>query len=320
MMSKSTRIPELEALRGVAAISVLYFHYTFFFRSQLNYDFNPFFDFKYGHHGVELFFMISGFVIFMSLETIKSVKEFLYKRFIRLYPTYWICLSITLFVLLFNNTDSFQVAPVEKILNVLMFHGLFYISNVDGSYWSLLHELLFYALMITLWKLSLLQKIELICLLWLALMYAAFLRPSIIDIVLNLKFGVFFIIGILFNLLYQNNKNRIAQIILVIALVSVFVIQRNLEVFLFTCFFASVFYLLIYNKLSFLNTPILIFLGKVSYPLYLIHQTVGFILIYNLMKAGLPHFGSILVTMAFVIGLSFLIYEYLEKPILKKFK
>lgn len=209
MKKQINRIPELESLRGIAVVSVILFHYTYFFRPKINYDFSSALDFKYGFHGVELFFMISGFVIFMSLDRISSVKEFLYKRSVRLYPTYWICLLITLTFLLFNSTLEFDFSFKEKVLNILMFQGLFYIKNVDSSYWSLLPELLFYITMIILWKFKLVKEILLVSVVWLILMYGALLRPSGFDILLNLKFGVFFIIGIMFNLLFKNKKNFI---------------------------------------------------------------------------------------------------------------
>lgn len=316
----SNRILELESLRGIAALSVLYYHYTYFFRRKLNYAFSDLLDFEFGHHGVALFFIISGFVIFMSLDRISSIREFLYKRFVRLYPTYWICLLITLLVLLFNNTNEFNFTFKEKLLNILMFQGLFNIKNVDGSYWSLLPELFFYITMIVLWKFKLTKKIILVSFVWILLMYLALFRPSAIDIVLNLKFGVFFIIGIMFNLLSKEKFFFYPHVIILLALVSVLIIRKNTEAFIFTAIFVLLFYLLIYKKLSFLNNRFLIFFGQISYPLYLLHQTIGFILISNLIDFGLPHYLSVLLTLILNVGLSYLVYEYLEKPIIKKIK
>ena len=320
MRNRTNRIPELEALRGIAALSVVLFHYTRFFRSNLQYDFSPIFDFQYGHHGVELFFMISGFVIFMSLDRIQSVKEFMYKRFVRLYPTYWICLSITLLFLLVDNTNQFSFSLRDKILNVLMFQNLLNVPNVDGSYWSLLPELCFYVMMIFLWRCNLIKNIFSVSIFWLILMYVALLRPSILDVLLNLKFGVFFILGIMFNLLHQNKNQYYPHLIIIITLVSVFFIRESVEVSLFTAFFIFLFYLLVYQKLSFLDHSVFIFLGKISYPLYLLHQTIGFILIYNLIRFGIPHSVSILMVTSFCIGLSFLVYKYLELPIINKLR
>ena len=85
------RINELDALRGIAAIAVVLFHYTY--RLEEVFNLNIFqYRFAIGHYGVELFFAISGFVIFMTTAKIKSVKVFFWKRFLRLYPTFLICM------------------------------------------------------------------------------------------------------------------------------------------------------------------------------------------------------------------------------------
>ncbi|GEL11990.1 Peptidoglycan/LPS O-acetylase OafA/YrhL, contains acyltransferase and SGNH-hydrolase domains [Flavobacterium glycines] len=320
MNNNLNRIPELESLRGIAALSVMLYHYTSFFRASLHYNFSSIFDFQFGHHGVELFFMISGFVIFMSLDRINSVRQFVYKRFLRLYPTYWICLLITLIVMLFDNTAQFDFSLKDKVFNILMFQGFFHVKNIDGSYWSLLPELCFYAMMIFFWRLKIIKDIFLVVLVWLVLMYVVLLRPSLIDVLLNLKFGVFFIIGIMFNLLYKNKKQLYPHIFILLALVSVLFVRDSVEVFCFTSLFVLVFYLLIYQKLSFLNNRIFIFFGEISYPLYLLHQTIGYILIYNLIRYGMPHFASIVLIAIFCIGLSFLVYKYLEQPIINKLR
>jgi peptidoglycan/LPS O-acetylase OafA/YrhL len=174
--------------------------------------------------------------------------------------------------------------------------------------------------MIVLWKFKLTKKILWVSVVWLVLMYLALLRPSAIDILLNLKFGVFFIIGIMFNLLFKNKKNIYPHLIILVALISVIFLRESVEAFLFTAFFVLLFYLLINQKLTFLNNRTLIFFGKISYPLYLLHQTIGFILIYNFIDLGLPHFFSILLTIPIIIGLSYMVYEYLEKPIISKLK
>jgi peptidoglycan/LPS O-acetylase OafA/YrhL len=82
------RFQELDALRGIAALLVVVFHFTMHRpQSELG--------FKYGITGVDLFFIISGFVIFMSINNVNSAKEFVVNRITRLYPTYWACVTTT---------------------------------------------------------------------------------------------------------------------------------------------------------------------------------------------------------------------------------
>ena len=86
---KNLRLLELDALRGLAALAVVLFHYTVYYGKTVDHADNPWFRFSYGHYGVMLFFMISGFVILMTLDRTKTVWDFAVARFCRLYPVYW---------------------------------------------------------------------------------------------------------------------------------------------------------------------------------------------------------------------------------------
>lgn len=320
MKKLHNRILELEALRGIAAFCVMCFHYTSFFRKDFNYNFSSSFDFKYGHYGVQLFFMISGFVIYMTLQNIKTTNEFFFKRFLRLYPTYWICLIITLLFISILPSSNFTVLLADKILNFLMFQGLFNIRNVDGSYWSLIPELFFYLMIIFLWKFKFLKNIYTVSIVWIFLMFLALLKPSMIDVFLNLKFGMFFLIGIMFFKLKSDLKDKRPHLIIFLSLITTYIISNSLELLLFTTGFVILFYFLIHNKLLFLNTPTLLFLGKISYPFYLLHQTIGYLLINKFIKLGILDYLSILLVIILIILLSWLVYYYLEQPIIRILK
>lgn len=74
---KRGRILELDALRGIAVVIVLIFHLTLY-RKETEYGF------KLGVTGVDLFFLISGFVIFLTLQQSNNWKNFIFNRFSRL--------------------------------------------------------------------------------------------------------------------------------------------------------------------------------------------------------------------------------------------
>ncbi len=84
----SSRLLALDSLRGIAALSVMVLHYLNDSRGAYGLD-NAYWQFGQGNFGVQLFFMISGFVILQTLDRRSRVLDFAVARFIRLYPTFW---------------------------------------------------------------------------------------------------------------------------------------------------------------------------------------------------------------------------------------
>ena len=84
----SGRVLELDALRGLAALAVVFYHYTTRFDQLFGHTFPLPWSVSWGHYGVDLFFMLSGFVILMTLERTSDSWKFAWGRFSRLYPAY----------------------------------------------------------------------------------------------------------------------------------------------------------------------------------------------------------------------------------------
>ena len=101
MPSNASREGFLDALRFFAALSVVLYHYGFLGYAPGNLltlsfpELSP--AARYGYLGVQLFFMISGYVILWSING-RTASQFALHRFIRLYPTFWLCAAITLLV------------------------------------------------------------------------------------------------------------------------------------------------------------------------------------------------------------------------------
>lgn len=167
MSAKSNnRILELDALRGLAALAVVLFHYTTKYSEIFNTDVTTqIIDFKYGHYGVQLFFIISGFVIFMTINKVKTPFEFIFKRFIRLYPVFWLCIIITTLVT-FNLPPGFGRSFSDLVVSFTMIPALLGYKPIDGAYWSLVPELFFYAMILGIFLLKKLDKIVWIGFVW----------------------------------------------------------------------------------------------------------------------------------------------------------
>jgi peptidoglycan/LPS O-acetylase OafA/YrhL len=160
MEDKSFRYKELDALRGIAAMLVIFFHYTME-KPEANLGFNL------GITGVDLFFIISGFVIFMTLNKVSSGREFVINRFTRLFPTYWTCVTITfigqtILKMAYNVITIDQISFAQYLPNMTMLQYYFKIPDLDGPYWTMIIELLFYFLMLLFFKARLIKNFSIV--------------------------------------------------------------------------------------------------------------------------------------------------------------
>ncbi|HYM36497.1 MAG TPA: acyltransferase, partial [Steroidobacteraceae bacterium] len=135
------RLQGIDLLRGFASLWVVLSHYI----PHWNDTIAPTLVIvprEYGRFAVYLFFAISGFVIFMTLDRCKTVTDFVVLRFSRLYPAYWA-------TLLFATAISVAVFGARFwsggfIVNLTMLQEFLRYPNFDVAYWSLTAELAFY--------------------------------------------------------------------------------------------------------------------------------------------------------------------------------
>ena len=138
------RLKELDALRGIAAISVMLFHYTSIYPDFFPERRSIGVRFDAGGYGVFLFFGISGFVISRTLENTVGIADFTIKRVARLFPAYWAAVLITTLVVQWSGTERLQAEFETVMINLTMLQGFFFVPSVDGVYWTLTVELAFY--------------------------------------------------------------------------------------------------------------------------------------------------------------------------------
>ena len=137
IQSNPLHLYELDLLRFLAAIAVVFFHYTFL--NSINSELTPTYPalegiFKYGYLGVELFFMISGFVILLTAMKTTAV-EFTISRIKRLYPAFWVALIITTLAILFFAIDQQTSVGLKQFLfNFTMVPEYLGSVNIDPVY------------------------------------------------------------------------------------------------------------------------------------------------------------------------------------------
>lgn len=142
MMKPSGYVYGIDLIRFLAALSVVGFHLGYL---------NDVADFKsiwpvtwFGWIGVEVFFVISGFVIANSANG-KSPLQFLKGRMLRLYPAVWCCATITLIVTVAISDESFVgLLPSYLRSLALIPKGPW----IDDVYWTLAVEIGFYSLIL----------------------------------------------------------------------------------------------------------------------------------------------------------------------------
>ena len=313
-------------LRFLAALGILFVHK---FTTLVSIGYLPYFLIfltpftEYGYLGVNLFFLISGFVITLSSEG-RTVGEFISARFIRLFPVFWTCLLITTLFILSMSDES---TPLPQFLaNLTMMPDLYGgYAVIDGSYWTLEIELRFYmfiALILLLKPLIhlSLQKIALILsvpLLYMTLYFNPYSISFIDTLFLNIfyyfgsEYAQYFIAGILFYGIYKNNKSYYHYIALTICY-SVALLQALdhsylsnspeiiiLHITLFFGLFLAISLKKITNtSFSFLGKhykKIVVTLGAITYPLYLLHSSVIGILLITFTKHEIPSYiGTLL--------------------------
>lgn len=138
----------LDAFRGLAALLVFLFHFwTIFWNEKRvgwdNFDLTT--PFAAGHIGVDMFFVISGFLIFLSLVHSSSLKSYVCKRLLRIVPLAWF-FTVVIFLL----KQDFSVAGIWDGLAHLTFLQSFFPETYHGLnpvMWTLSVEALFYLLL-----------------------------------------------------------------------------------------------------------------------------------------------------------------------------
>lgn len=322
--SHSTRLGELDALRGVAALGVLMFHFTGHYGRLYGHTPSLPISFESGKYGVHLFFMISGFVIFMTLERTQHSLDFVVSRFSRLFPAYWGAMAVSLLAVELAGLVGQKVPTHDALVNLSMLADLFHAREVDGSYWTLQIELLFYAQMLFWYAIGGLGRIRLIICAWLVLAAAYGIAARMeaplsytLRELLIVRYIPFFAAGILLSRIHQGRDPLWQSVLLLLACTASSWLLWSWEIAFVLVVCAGIFTLLIARRLKVLTLRPLLFCGGISYTVYLVHQNIGFIEISYLEKAGVPPIVSVVAALATTILLAWILTRAVERPALR---
>jgi len=314
------RLGELDALRGIAASIVLLFHYTTHSEAVLP-DVHPIaYGVSWGGYGVHLFFAISGFVILMTLERTRHTMDFIVSRFARLFPAYWTAIIFTTIAVGLLGAGELAQPLSVVLVNLSMLQSWFYLPSVDGAYWSLAIELSFYFCMWGLWRLDLLKRIETVMLGWLALDLLWWLVPALpsrLALLLAVPYVPYFAIGMAAYRVRIGARRWRQQVPVVGLGLIIVALPGKAEVVAVYVMICAIFTALTAGRLRWLANPLLLWLGALSYPLYLIHQNFGYALIAARERQGFPPVAALAGAIAAALAVAQLVRELIEQPALK---
>jgi len=273
------RYEEIDVLRGFACIWVALSHYLPYWNDHLG-PTTVLIPEGWGVYAVKLFFVISGFVIFATVDRCKSVSEFAVLRFSRLYPTYWATLLLATFAgaLLFGKS----IWLGGLIVNMTMFQEFLRFPNLDNVYWSLTVELAFYLNLAWLMALGWHRYPRRVVFVWLlAAGLWASTSPvlptphrSLTAMLFALDFAPYFAFGILIYGATRRGWTRADLGLGILAFGTEFLMTGWLGLGI-ALFIVLIVVLAVGGKLPFLVSRPTLLLGWISYSLYLIHRNLG---------------------------------------------
>jgi len=350
--NKLIYFPGLNGLRAIAAIAVVISHITI---SLKQFNLNPYIfgalkdgsprGLTLAEFGVSIFFVLSGFLITYLLQAEKKIRQidipkFYIRRILRIWPLYYFYLPIAIAVLI-----AFKLIPDFKMLLFYIFFAADIPSILKrqivlvGHYWSLGVEEQFYLF----WpwvnkKINSLVPFLVVVIILLIILKLTFhfLYPGTIkDNIFQVARFHCMMIGALGAVLYKKENplflvvtdNKIIQFIswtiIFLAAFNKFHIWSIIdnEIISVVALFIIIGQVRIKNRIINLEVPVMDFLGKISYSIYVIHPLIIFFFAKTMkLQVIATPFQYIIIYFVIIsstIFLSFLSYTYIEKYFLR---
>ncbi|MBB3457461.1 exopolysaccharide production protein ExoZ [Rhizobium sp. BK313] len=320
MLESHSQVRSIQYLRALAAISVVFFHVS------ETYDLG----FKIGASGVDIFFVISGFIMWVTTQgKLVSPQEFMSRRISRIVPVYWIATIVTVVVITVKPLFFFDVDPsAENLIGSLFFLPLIKdeaLHPVVVQGWTLSYEMFFYLI----FSISLLlSEFNRFCFLVIALVllvalhsqmpfsYArAFTEPVILE----------FAAGVIIGRLWTQNFRipfHIAMALMTggVVLLLTSALLPDVDRVVRWGVPATLLVLGVAFAERERGSPelaVVHFLGDASYSIYIWHVLTGVVVTAILLRVGTPHAALPLLVVAGSLGLTLICYVLIERPMLR---
>lgn len=316
-MLNSKHMPVLDSLRAFAALSVCLFHFVCSIPGFINSEIIKSI-FSYGECGVQMFFVISGFIIpwslFNSSYSIKNYFTFVTKRFIRLEPPYLVSLLLAVLItyvrVMSPHYNGLDITPSAKQIALHFGYLIPFFKDqtwIRPIYWTLAIEFQYYLSLGLLFPLIANNKMVYRVLSYIVVLSGPFLIKSFLPFHLpEFLFGISLF-------LYKSKIIGYKELIIL-------TIAAGIEILFFHSMgkfvFASIAYISILYFMEFKN-KILSFLGNISYSIYLFHSLIGMVLLNYLSHTIInPVYRLLLILLALGVSIiaAYLVYRFVELP------
>jgi len=307
----------IDFLRGVAALGVVLVHFGGLGFID-NVSVSRFLNF--GKYGVEVFFVISGFIIPWSLFNnnyhIKKFGSFIWKRSIRIDPPYYLVVIVSFVFYYSKQTGSLFIFKIDFYQFLCHLFYLIPFTKYDWYtylFWTLAVEFQYYLIIGLCFGLIISKKPLLRYMFFLFFITLYWLPYFHNNTQLIFRYAPIFLLGIILFLYKIRNISIFEFVTLTFILSGLIYIQLGIPQ-LIASQFAFLFILFVEFK-----STITGFLSRISYSLYITHSFVGIIFIhitkYFLISSGMKYFFVL-----FMIGVALMIayyyYRFIERPFL----
>ncbi len=331
------RILELDALRALAAINLMLFHFTHVYSVKFGYTSPLGFEWPYGAYGVEMFFILSGFVNSMSLLRRRKPRDFVAARMIRIVPIFMFVIVGNLWVMSFPPHSSEPVTTARFLANLTLMPRVFGYECLDPVMWTLQVEMMFYSTLVILYKIGALRRyfIGWGTLLLLSLVICptldalqashgqTFWFGSVMAMrnLMLLDFVPLFAIGFLLYMIKTDVGKKWQNILGIVAAACVFhSIDHGKHNPLATVLIIGLVTASAYGRVPILRLRPLVFVSTISYALYLFHNNLGCVLIHRFDTAGVAPQLCFLIALAFSFSLATIVTLRIEQPITNRLR
>ncbi|HSS03521.1 MAG TPA: acyltransferase [Kofleriaceae bacterium] len=335
-LSSKARYAFVDALRGVAALWVVLFHaYAKNVRAMTGYELPQPLDaiFGNGHLGVDIFFVISGFVIAQSIRdahiTPKFIGWFALRRSLRLDPPYWVTIASMIVLSYISGRLQRDHAPLPQptwdavIAHLFYLQGFLGYPQIVGVFWTLCYEMQFYLMLVILtgiaqWpRVAWLSRWFVFAPLW--VVSAVCIAGSTWPAALSLYGWPYFFLGVTVNWVHNRKEPPLALAIVVAATAALLPFEPlKTAVALVTAI--AIYRASVTGRLASLTLGrVAQYLGRISYSLYLVHMLVGTPAVrFGIRHLGKMGFGTamalILLAVAASVAAAHVMYVLVERP------